>query len=312
MHAPQTPGRDLRDLAAEQSDLITTRQAAALGLGDDALARMVRDGHWAKQGIGLFDTAPGHDAFTKDVWAAALQVGEPYAIGGEAALRLHGLDRAVDRIDVWVPIDRQPEAAGKTRIHRDRLGRVERARGTPMRIRAEDALIDVGQRLPTEALVGVLSDAVRLRITTLERVRASLAQRHRVRQRARFEDIIGDLSGIESTLEYVYRRDVERAHGLPTAARQETLSAGSRSDVLYEEQRVLVEVDGRLGHEDATSAFRDLSRDNVHATRDLVTLRYGSADLRGRPCVAARQVWSALHTRGWEEPFQECSRCRQS
>lgn len=309
MHASHRPGRELRTLAAEQADLITTRQAGALGFGEDAIERMIRDGHWTRRSSGLFDTAPRHDGFAKDVWAASLQAGEPYAIGGEAALRLHGLDRSVDRIDVWVPFERQPSSVGRTRVHRDRLGRVERGRGTPVRIRPEDALVDVGQRLPTEALVGVLSDAVRLRITTLERIRETLDQRHRVRLRARFADIVGDLSGIESTLEYVYRRDVERAHGLPTAVRQESLSAGSRSDALYEEYGVLVEVDGRLGHEDANSAFRDLHRDNAHATRDLITLRYGSADLRGRPCVAARQLWSVLHARGRPEPFQECPRC---
>lgn len=309
MHKSQVPTPHLRLVAFEQSDLITTAQAASLGFGEDALARMVRDGHWSRQGNGLYDTAPGHDTFIKSVWVAALQAGEPYAIGGEAALRLHGLDRPVERIEVWVPDDRRPRPTDVALIRRDKLGRVARGRGSPTRIRPEDALIDVGQCLSTESLVAILSDSVRQRITTLDRIQLALGQRRRVRNRSRFREIVGDLSGIESTLEYVYRRDVERAHRLPAADRQESLSKGSRSDVLYDEQAVLVELDGRWGHEDARSAFRDLRRDNRHATRDLLTLRYGSADVRGQACAVAHQVWSALSARGWNQPFQRCARC---
>lgn len=309
MHTTQAPGHELRLLALTQGDLITTAQVAEHGLGARALGRLVRDGYWVRQANGLFDTAPGHDDFEKRVWATALQAARPYAIGGEAALRLYGLDRQVDRVEVWVPDDRRPRPEGVAFIRRDRLGRVSRGRGSPVRITPEDALIDVGQRMSVEALVGVLADSARLRITTLERVGRTLDQRHRVRHRELFKDILNDLTGIESTLEYVYRRDVERAHALPEALRQESLSAGSRSDAWYEAQSVLVELDGRLGHEDASSTFRDLRRDNRHATRDLLTLRYGSADVRGRPCAVARQVWEALSARGWGAIFQSCPRC---
>ncbi len=130
-----------------------------------------------------------------------------------------------------------------------------------------------------------------------------------MRHRALFEDLLNDLVGVESTLEYVYRRDVERTHGLPKGARQKSLSAGTRSDVLYDEQAVIVELDGRFGHVDANSAFRDLHRDNAHAQRKMVTLRYGSADVRGKPCDVARQVSATLRDRGWLGSPVPCPRC---
>lgn len=309
MYRMQVPAAELRLAAREQGDLITTRQATNTGFGTDALDRMVRDGHWERQANGLYDTAPSHDSFDKRVWSAALRADLPCAIGGESALRLHGLDRPVDRIEVWVGEDRRPRSADDLRIRRDKLGRIERATGSPPRIRIEDALVDVGQHLGVESLVSILADSNRLRFTTFDRVRRCLDQRHRVRRRALFADILGDLEGIESTLEYVYRRDVERAHGLPTALRQESKSAGTRSDALYDEQAVLVELDGRLGHEDARSTFRDLRRDNTHATSKLLTLRYGTVDVRGRPCAVARQLWTVLSERGWNEPFRSCPRC---
>lgn len=309
MRHTQAPSSRLRRLALEQSDLLTTAQVLRHGMSKDALARLLRDGHWLRLAHGLLDTAPGHDNLAKVVWAAALQAGDPYAIGGDAALRLHGMDRPAGRVVVWVPDDRRPQPESAALIRRDKLDRVGRAFGEPVRIRVEDALVDVGQHLEIEHLVGILSDAVRQRLTTLPRIRRTVDGRRRVRRRSDFTEILDDLTGIESTLEYVYREDVERAHGLPSANRQDSMSEGTRTDVLYDEQQVLVEVDGRLGHEDSKSAFRDLDRDNRHASRELMTLRYGSADIRGRPCAVARQLWQTLHRRGLAEPFQKCPRC---
>jgi hypothetical protein len=46
---------------------------------------------------------------------------------------------------------------------------------------------------------------------------------------------------------------------------------------------VIVELDGRVGHE-GVGQFRDMDRDNRHALVDALTLRYGSYDLTARPC----------------------------
>lgn len=270
---------------------------------------MVDDGHWRRTRNGLYDTAPGHDALAKRIWAAALSAGEPYAIGGEAALHLNGLVRPVSQVVVWVPDDRRPRSQQQVIVRRDKIDRVERASGSPARITVEDALTDVGQNLTTEALVQVLADAVRLRLTTLPRLRAAVGRRRRVRGRVRFAEILDDLEGLESTLEFAFRRDVELAHRLPRGRRQVSITDGTRTDVAYDESRLLVELDGRVGHEDASSAFRDLRRDNFHAVLGYPTLRYGSADVRGRPCDVAHQVWEVLSSGGWPEPFSRCPCC---
>lgn len=309
MHAERTPPSQLRDLALEQTDLVTVRQAHQANLPKDAVSRITSQGYWRRLASGLYDTAPDHDTVMKSIWAAALQAGEPYAIGGDAALLLHGLDRRVERVTVWVPDDRRPRPRSEARFRRDKIGRVGRALGSPRRIRIEDAIIDVGQQLPLERLVALLSDSVRIRATTVARVQTALDQRRRVRHRVDFGDILNDLTGIESNLEYVYREAVERAHGLPAGTRQVSMSAGTRTDVVYDDQALLVELDGRLGHEDAASTFRDLRRDNAHALGDLITLRYGSADVRAHPCEVARQVWLALRRHGWVAPLLRCPRC---
>jgi very-short-patch-repair endonuclease len=169
-------------------------------------------------------------------------------------------------------------------------------------------LVDIGQHLPTEELVALIAEAMRTGRTTLAQLSAVLDERPRVHRRRLFAELVGDMSGIESTLEYAYRRDIERAHQLPKAKRAISVSARTRSDVLYDAYGVLVELDGRVGHVDG--AFRDLRRDNVHATSGFLTLRYGSADVRGKPCQVAWQVGAALASRGWPGPFVRCPLCR--
>ena len=58
-------------------------------------------------------------------------------------------------------------------------------------------------------------------------------------------DVLRDYGGIESTLEWVYRRDVERAHGLPVGLRQVSTVGPWRHDVRYERWRLAVEL-GRV------------------------------------------------------------------
>lgn len=312
MHKRQDPDHTLRDLAAAQAGLISAEQAALVGFGGRSVRRLVQQEHWLRLSDGVYDTRPGSQSFEKTAWAAALRAGEPSAIGGEAALRLFGLDRPVGRIILWVPPDRRPRSDAGVAMRRDKIGRLDRRRGLLPRIRAEDAVIDVAEHLDVEQAVGLISEAVRHRVVTLRSLRSTISGRSRVRNRTLLVALLDDLDGIESTLEYVYRRDVERAHGLPRARRQESVSTGTRTDVLYDGYALLVELDGKAGHIEFESALRDLHRDNVHALRELVTLRYGTVDVRGRACEVARQVYTVLRAHGWNGAFSPCPSCQQA
>ncbi|WP_255556377.1 DUF559 domain-containing protein [Tessaracoccus palaemonis] len=70
----------------------------------------------------------------------------------------------------------------------------------------------------------------------------------------------------------------------------------------------MVELDGRLGHT-GQGAFRDATRDNLHATAGWVTLRFGWADVSRDPCKVARLVASVLGARGWAGVMRRCRRC---
>ena len=168
-------------------------------------------------------------------------------------------------------------------------------------------LCDLG---PEAQVVGWVTSAVQRRLTTPGRLRRRVDGRPRVRYRRLLLHLLADVAtGAESPLEVGYLNDVERAHGLPRGARQ--LSSGTPyvTDVDYRPYALLVELDGRLGHE-GNGRFRDMDRDNVAGLDGLFTMRYGAQDLYGRPCAIAAQVARALTQRGWTDLPTRCSRCR--
>jgi hypothetical protein len=96
---------------------------------------------------------------------------------------------------------------------------------------------------------------------------------------------------------------------LPKGSRQQSRSGlPYQTDVDYEEYGLIVELDGRAGH-DGVGQFRDMDRDNRHMLVNARTLRYGSYDLVARPCSVAFQVYSALVRQGYLEAFVRCRRC---
>jgi very-short-patch-repair endonuclease len=117
-------------------------------------------------------------------------------------------------------------------------------------------------------------------------------------------------AGAHSPLELRYLRDVERAHGLPSGSRQHAVvRSGGRyfDDVRYPEYGVTVELDGRVAHPDE-ACWRDMRRDNSSVLAGRRVLRYGWADVAGRPCAVAAQVVAVLRAAGWRGAPHGCHR----
>ncbi|MFZ0529608.1 MAG: DUF559 domain-containing protein, partial [Propionicimonas sp.] len=115
-------------------------------------------------------------------------------------------------------------------------------------------------------------------------------------------------AGVDSPLELRYLRDVERAHGLPRAARRERPAHRFRSDAWYREYGVIVELDGALYHR-GLARSTDMTRDNLHRLNGLITLRFAWTHVVGDPCGVARQVAAALSLNRWPGPLHSCPRC---
>jgi hypothetical protein len=245
-----------------------------------------------------------------------LHCGDGAALSHETAAEVYGL-RQVDPdepVHVLAPHARKVAAAPWIRVHRTRLPQPERARqmaGLPPVTCIEDTVLDlVDQSRRRGAAVGLILDACRLRLTSPERLRAAMGKRRRVRHRPLVKALCADYrEGVTSPLEHKYRKDVEKAHGMPVGTRQQRDRSGTSQvyrDVDYLGFATLVELDGRRGHEGAAASFRDRKRDNASVVSGRTTLRFGWMDVVTAPCSCAAQVAAVLARNGWTGELQAC------
>jgi hypothetical protein len=299
-------------LAALQAGVVTREQAMGRGLSPDVLRRLVDSGAWLRVAPGLFATVPVAPSWEALAWGGTLLGGPHSRLGPEASGYLHGLVRKPPKpIDVLVPVTSPRCVQGPWQFIRERDGvRPARSPGSPPRLTPECTVLDLAAVRPPGDVVGLVTAAVQKGLTTHDRLRILLDSRTRQRHRPLIAGMLADVAdGVRSYLEMHYLRDVERPHGLPKGERQKSRpDLPYITDVRYDEYQLLVELDGRLGHE-GDGRFRDMNRDNQHALRDELTLRYGYFDVASRPCPMAYQVFSVLTRRGYPDPFLRCPSC---
>jgi hypothetical protein len=307
----QEPAPELLALAAYQDGVVTTAQTQAAGLSAQALHRLELTGRWQRLTRSLYLTAPGPPGWRALAWGGVLLGGDQARIGGPAAGYLHGLvPSAPSQILVLVPEHAVTRDRRPWHFRREASGVRGASLGSPPRTSVEDTVLDLCDISTPYRAVGLVTEAVGARRTSATQLRRVLDGRRRSRHRRLLEELLVDVAlGAESPLEVRYLRDVERAHGLPPGDRQNRSHLPFRRDVVYP-GGLVVELDGRLGHEGG-GHFRDMRRDNRTALAGELTLRYGTADVAGRPCAVASQVASALRLRGWPGWPTPCPRCRQ-
>lgn len=294
-------------LASHQSGVVSREQCLDAGMSRRVLDRLLRDGRWTALARGIYLVHDQGASFEARCWGGVLAGGGAAVVGFEAAGRLQGLEvEEPDVIDVFVPHPLRTPLHSPWRF----IASARRGRGEPPRTVLDETVLDLVSRMERDGdVIALLADVVSGRRTTPARLLSALEERPRLHHRRLLREILGDVGdGVHSVLERAYRRDVEVAHGLPAGRRQVWLAG--RSDVLYEEFGVVVELDGRLGHV-GSAAFRDLDRDNRNMLSELVTLRYGHHDVTIRPCEVAGQVGTALGARGWNGLIGTCRRCRR-
>jgi hypothetical protein len=302
-----------------------------LGLPASTGRTKVRAGRWQPIVPGIFATFTGPVPVPARIWALVLHCGPGAVVGGEAALYLAGLrERPPERVVVCVPHGRRPVPRAGLQVRERRgLAQMTHPGSSLPRLRVEEAVLDVAdEQNCADGVVDILSAVVQRRLTTSERLTATLRRRPRHRWRALVWDVLGDTaSGAHSVLERRYLVDVERAHGLPVGERNrpEPLSPDRRAglgrpdgagrldgagrvryrDVRYRQWSVVAELDGWWTHP-PEAAFRDRARDNAAVRGGEVPLRYGWREVAGNPCGVAREVAAVLRDRGWTGAVRPC------
>ena len=312
VHARQLVPSALDRLAVLQAGVVSREQALGCGLSRHVIDRLTASEQWRPLARGIYLIAPLAPSWHSLAWAGVLLGGDDSRLGPRASGYLYRLlDREPTPIDILVPAARQVRTSGPWLFARERAGvRPFRTVGEPPRLTVETSVLDLCAAGTETDVVSLTTKAVQLRLTTTSRLRTALAERSRQRHRRLLQGILSDVAeGAESPLEVRYLREVERAHGLPKGRRQKSRAGlPYLTDVGYDEYGVLVELDGRAGHE-GTGRFRDMKRDNAFAIRGFTTLRYGWFDLTEQSCAVARQIAAILVSRGWPGLLQPCDRC---
>jgi len=293
-------------LRRRQLGAFSRQQANEHGVSDRTLAARLRAGRIQRVYRGVYVDFTGPIPWETRLWAAWLAYGPEAALGGETALRKHGLegDWGGDLIRLEIPHRRRVSSQPGISIsrRRDLDARLLGSREPPI-VRLEVAVLTVASRRPRpdDALALVL-DACRQRRTTSQRLLDELGQLQGLPRRELLARVLRDArDGVESFLELTYLRKVERAHCLPVARRQIRVTRDGATiyrDAGYEDYGLIVELDGRTGHADTVSRWRDMTRDNAAVSEAKWTLRFGY-QIVGDPCAAAAQVAAVLRLQGW-------------
>jgi very-short-patch-repair endonuclease len=280
--------RELLRVAATQEGVVTRRQARLMGMTDGAVRHAVVSGRWQRVRPRVFAVHVGPITGPAAAWAAVLYAGSGAALSHCSAAAIYGWCKAPSAIHVTVPASRVVTTQPGLVLHRASFGprdviRVSRLPATsPQR-----TLVDVvGSATTAGDALGAISRALQSRRVTASAVVTAIGER-RLRWRREILEALDDLSGgSHSYLELQFAR-LLRAHGIPLGARQAAFGR-TRVDMAYE--RVVIELDGRLGHDAQHERWRDMDRDNMQSLAGRTVLRFGWNDVRDRPCAVARQV----------------------
>jgi predicted transcriptional regulator of viral defense system len=308
------PPRDVAELrrtAAEQRGLLTSAQCRSAGLSAKAVRWRLGRGTWTRIHRGVYQTQPGREDWTTAALAA--QVAVPgSAWSHRTAGHLHGLvRRPPTQSDLIVDERRRVAAPTGVTVHRraDADAYVDHLHW-PWRVDVENTVLDLAELGDESDVLALLGTAFHRGVATEATLLRLLAARSRHRRRGLLIDVLSDVAGgAHSVMEVRFLRDVERAHGLPIGRRQAATVVGSLRlhDVAYDEQRVLVELDGRLGH-DGAARVADGIRDRRSALTGWLTVRGFWVDVAVTPCVLARDLGHILTTRGWTGAVRPCRR----
>jgi hypothetical protein len=256
----------MADLLHQQQGLVSRRQVIACGQDDAFLVRSLRRRELARVYDGVYVNHTGPLSWMQRAWAGVL-VYWPAALSHDSVLRLNDLRRG-------------PGGDEPIHITVDHSRRVSRRPGIELH-RARN--------------LGVLVQSSR--------------EPARLRLEHSLLEVLDDVAtGAYSLLEHRYLTRVERPHGLPTAERQRRVSIGrsvAYRDVEYLGLTTLIELDGRLGHEEANDRWADLDRDLDSVGEGMTTMRLGWKQVE-QPCQSAAAGAAMLLLKGWTEVPKPC------
>jgi very-short-patch-repair endonuclease len=285
-------------LARDQHGVVSRRRLRGLGLSDDAIDRRVAAGRLHRLHRGVY--AVGHTRLTgHGRWmAAVLACGDGAALFGASAAALWGIRRSnAARIDVVVPTDAGRAPRRGIRLHRIRtLTRLEVTTCEGIRVTTPArTILDLAATLNADALHRALDRTEILQLTDYPALDAIARAHpgHRGARRLRTA-VATYLAGAmtRSDLEDLFLA-ICRRHDLPRPAVNGDVG-GFEVDVLFAQQRLIVEIDSRRYHKTRRAFDADRARDARHLQSGSRTVRFTDRRLEHDPHAVAATLHALL------------------
>jgi hypothetical protein len=304
-----SPG--LRKELKDRDSVITVATALQF-LSPSEIRWRVDSRQWQRVARAVLVTHNGPLTEGQRLRVAQLWGGPGAVIGGFAAAKLDGLRwlaESTTRIDLLRPPGRRfrlpPEFLNVVPHYSKLLGeRDVHPLHVPPRTRIERSLIDAASWAPNDRLaMAVLAAGVQQGLTLPQKPRTVLDQ-DQTRFRHRLLVVtLGDIEGGAQALsELDFTRKVVRAFGLPAPERQSARrdSQGRRRyiDVVWEEWKVAVEIDGAQHFRDPLQRWDDTQRDIDLQLDGYEVLRFPAWMVRHSPGIVARKIQASLRHAG--------------
>lgn len=266
MRASASPRRAewVAELACRQHGVVAYRQLRAIGLSSSAIDRAVRGARLHRLYKGVY--AVGHPVLTRHGrWmAAVLACGPGAALSHRDAAALHEIRRDNrQEIDVSAPRSRHQQH-GIT-LHRPRrlhAGDLTTVDGIPVSTVAR-TLLDLAALVNESQLERAVEETELRKLFDMNAVEATLARSKGHRGAPRLEAAVADLRPFIPMTRSEFERafpKICRDAGLPQPAMNVWL-LGYEVDALFEEDRIVVELDGGEYHATTAARRRDPIRD---------------------------------------------------
>lgn len=280
--------------AARQRGLVTRAQARSLGLSDGAIDERLRRGalHRVQRGVFLV----GHAVpppFAAEL-AAVLACGPDTLVARSSALALWGLpfaSQAGDPVDVLI-VGRKARSRHGLRARRcSALARQDATRrhGIPVTAAAR-TVVDLAGDLHLPDLEELVNEVQVRRLASSAALRGALDRGGPRHGAGRLRAILAEPDlGVTRSRAERRLRGILRSAGLP-APRTNARVAGYEHDMLWAEQRLIVEIDGFAAHGTRRAFERDRRRDARLQVAGYRTVRVTWRQIEGEPVALAARL----------------------
>jgi predicted transcriptional regulator of viral defense system len=297
----RTRGLDaaLATLAGRQHGVVARRQLRALGLGDDAIDLRLRRGRLHTVHRGVY--AVGHAITSREgTFMAAVLAGGDAVLSHRSAAALWGVI-AAERQDVEISVPRALRPRPRLEIHQARLpaDEVTTHRSIPVTTPAR-TLYDLASVLPPHRLERAATEAEIRRLTSPTSLEALVA---RYPRRAGNAAIRG-LLATQAIGRYRTRRELEARFlafldeaGLPRPQINATVELPCRPrevDCLWEDRRLVAELDGFATHGTRSAFEEDRARDRALQAAGYRVVRITWRQLHAERATIAAQLRALL------------------